>query len=493
MSEWPRSGTFRLGDQHNVLIRDNRVNEFDTYSPGDRDRMVQLSWGAYAGPISEAIRRLGFEFDRGVLTPIPKTTPTPAGSPPTIAIAIPTHNRASLVREALSTLVSQTYPHWTCTVFDNASTEPLREVVDAFSDTRISYTRSDQFLPVTDSWNNAIDLARGDYILLIGDDDGLAPRALETIVEVASVYENPDVIYSALYQFFHPGVAPWEPSGFVSRLRYGFFFSDRNETFRLDPKAARLAVAGSLEFRRNFTFNMQAFFFRRGFLDNLRRSGGKVFQSPFPDYYLANVALGLAQDIVVLPDPVSIAGVSRKSFGYTLFNNQSEKGDSLLATNLSQDRLYSKFSKYMLHGSSYDTNYALTMEHVEDALGSAAPTKVNVGRYRRLQIFKSLGEISGLMGNDGRTMTGYEEYVRPHLSTDELGWAEDLIRLGRCASHGETKALSTMNRVAATVSMYGPTELAVHADELCKGEFEFLPRLFAALRAGRLGRDRPER
>jgi glycosyltransferase involved in cell wall biosynthesis len=393
----------------------------------------------------------------------------------------------SLVREALSTLVSQTYPHWTCAVFDNASTEPLREVIDAFSDTRISYTRSDQFLPVTDSWNNAIDLARGEYILLIGDDDGLVPRALETIVEVVRVYENPDVIYSALYQFFHPGVAPWEPSGSVSRLRYGFFFSDRSETFRLDPKAARLAVAGSLEFRRNFTFNMQAFFFRRGFLDNLRRSGGKVFQSPFPDYYLANVALGLAQDIVVLPDPVSIAGVSRKSYGYTLFNNQSEKGDSLLATNLSKDRLYSKFSKYMLHGSSYDTNYALTMEHVEDALGSEAPTRINVGRYRRLQIFKGLGETSGLLGEDGKARSGYQEYLRPHLSSQELQWAEDLIRLGRCAAQGDGQALSTINRVADTVSMAAPAELAVHVERLSTGEFDSLPRLFAALRAGRLG------
>jgi hypothetical protein len=62
---------------------------------------------------------------------------------------------------------------------------------------------------------------------------------------------------------------------------------------------------------------MQAFFFRRDFVELMRRDG-KVFLSPFPDYYLANLAFGLARDVVVLPEPVSIAGVSRKSFGFTL-------------------------------------------------------------------------------------------------------------------------------------------------------------------------------
>src|SRR5262249_27988239 len=141
--------------------------------------------------------------------------------------------------------------------------------------------------------------------------------------------------------------------------------------------------------------------FRRQFLESLRRSGGKIFQSPFPDYYLANVAIGLARNVVVLPDPVSIAGVSRQSFGFTLFNNLPEKGDSLLALDLTEDPLYGRLSQYMLPGLSYDTKFALTMEHVADALGPAAPTKVNVGRYRRLQIFNGLGfdglgEVSSL-------------------------------------------------------------------------------------------------
>ena len=264
VNDWPRSGTFRLGDQRNVLIRDNRVDEFDDFTLGHRERLVQQTWGEYAGPVSESLKRLGFGFDRRNLD-APSTVGSicSVGAAVTISIVIPTHNRAPLVREALTTIVGQSYRDWTCTVFDNASTEPLQETVEAFGDSRIAYARSERFLPVTDSWNNAIDLARGDYVLLIGDDDGLTPDALETVVRVIRSHDNPDVIYSALYQFFHPGVAPWEPSGYVQRLQHGFFFSDRRDPFQLEQTTARLAVKGSLDFRRNFAFNMQAFFFRR--------------------------------------------------------------------------------------------------------------------------------------------------------------------------------------------------------------------------------------
>jgi hypothetical protein len=485
VDRWAESGTFRLGDQKNVLIRDNRVEEFALAAPGERERLALMAWGAYSGPVPAAVQRLGFGFERGPLDVTPRAMAAcQADAPLVIGIAIPTHNRLSLVREALTTIVSQNYPHWTCIVFDNASTEPLREMIESFADDRISYARSDRFLPVTDSWNNAIDRARGDYVLLIGDDDGLAPDGLKTIEQIVRRYRHPDVIYSALYQFFHPGVAPWQPSGYVSRLRYGFFFGDRTEPFLLDSKAARLAVAGSLEFRRNFTYNMQAFFFRRDFVELMRRDG-KVFLSPFPDYYLANLAFGLARDVVVLPEPVSIAGVSRKSFGFTLFNNLSEKGDSMLATDLDEDPLWGPFSRYRLPGPSYDTKFALTMEHVAHALGPAAPVKVNVDRYRRLQIFKSLGGVPGLTGTDKSSVI-YSEQVRVHLSRAEATWAENLQRLGARAAQGDGAARSALDRVAGLVSMYAPPELAVQHDDTCIGEFDSLPRLFSGIRAGRL-------
>lgn len=42
---WPDSGTFRSGDQSNLLIADNRTRQYDDASPEDRRMLARLAWG----------------------------------------------------------------------------------------------------------------------------------------------------------------------------------------------------------------------------------------------------------------------------------------------------------------------------------------------------------------------------------------------------------------------------------------------------------------
>ena len=104
------------------------------------------------------------------------------------------------------------------------------------------YERSDEFLPKTSSWNRAIDLARGDYITLIGDDDGLVPNYFEKLGDLVARFDHPNVVYSSVYQFLRPAVAPRERAGYVVELRNAFFFQNRSEPFLLNPEAAQRAV-----------------------------------------------------------------------------------------------------------------------------------------------------------------------------------------------------------------------------------------------------------
>jgi hypothetical protein len=52
-------------------------------------------------------------------------------------------------------------------------------------------------------------LARGDYVTLFGDDDGLAPNYFKRMHQIIGQFAKPEVIYSVIYQLMHPGVAPW--------------------------------------------------------------------------------------------------------------------------------------------------------------------------------------------------------------------------------------------------------------------------------------------
>ena len=139
------------------------------------------------------------------------------------SIVILTRNRLDLLTDAIETLRHQNGADWELLVFDNASTQPVRHYIDSLADPRIRCERSEAFLPVTDSWDRAMAMAEGDYVTLLGDDDGLAPDYFRRLREIVERFDGPELIYTALYQFMHPGVAPWAPEGYVSDLKNAFF------------------------------------------------------------------------------------------------------------------------------------------------------------------------------------------------------------------------------------------------------------------------------
>lgn len=304
---------------------------------------------------------------------------------PRFSVAIPTHNRLDLLRDAIETVRRQDWQDWELQVFDNASQDDIVGHVTGLGDPRIICVRSDRFLPVTESWNRAIGATTGQYVTLLGDDDGLGPGYFTKLDKLIRDFGDPALIYTNILQFFHPGVAPWERRGYVADIRNAFFFRQRQEPFLLSRQEAAEAVIGSVTLRRNFTFNMQAFSFSRGFLGDLARDG-PVFRSPFPDYYLANVAIGRSPSTLVVPQAMAIAGVSKASFGFALFNGQEQRGHQVLNSKIETDPLYDDVRKFLLPGSQYQTSYLLTMAHVVRALRDRNDLQIGFGRYRRLQM-----------------------------------------------------------------------------------------------------------
>jgi glycosyltransferase involved in cell wall biosynthesis len=396
--DWPNSGTFRLGEQHNLLFGDNQTRSYQALSIQEREVVRMLTWGDYVDCKTPERMKLGFSFEKNDrllcgFPPEAEIIKRIQGKDVFVSIVIPTHNRVALVAEAIETVRKDRKRHWELVVFDNCSQEPLRELVESLKDDRIVFHRSDEFLPVTESWNRAIAKARGEYVMLLGDDDGLAPNFFEEISAVVDYFDRPDLVYCSFYQFLHPGVAPWQRSGYVSDLRNAFFFSGRELPFVLSAREKAHAIEGSLRLRRNFTFNMQGLVFSRELLSMLTIDG-KVFHTPFPDYYIANTAFGMADRIVAHPRPLTIAGVSRQSFGYTLFNNLEEVGAKLLKTDLKQHESFEKCKPYILPGPAYQTNYIVTMQQVRDTLTNGVYPEVDFKRYRRRQIASFIPETS---------------------------------------------------------------------------------------------------
>lgn len=302
------------------------------------------------------------------------------------SILLPTRNRLEYLRLAIETVRRQDYQDWEIVVSDNDSAQDVGGYVAGLHEPRIRYLRSDRFVSVTDNWNKALEASRGDYVLMLGDDDGLTPGYFTTMDGLITAFEKPDMIYTGAQLYAYPGALPGYPDGLLDRLPAGFGAAP--QPFWLDLKRARRVGRQLLEFRRKLGLNMQFSLISRPTIDALR-GAGPVFQSPFPDFYTTCVLFLTASRILVDSRPLVTIGITPKSYGFFLYNHQEQGGVDFLNSLEIPDRLRST----VLPGTNSNTSWLVAMETVRANYGSQLGLRVNYRRYRMLQIVYCYAEF----------------------------------------------------------------------------------------------------
>ncbi len=103
---------------------------------------------------------------------------------PKISVCLPAYNRVEYAREAIKSVLSQTYNDYELIISDDASTENIEGMVSSFNDKRLKYFKQKVNLGFIKNWNFCLDKSRGSYIKILGDDDVLLPDCLEKSVRV---------------------------------------------------------------------------------------------------------------------------------------------------------------------------------------------------------------------------------------------------------------------------------------------------------------------
>jgi glycosyltransferase involved in cell wall biosynthesis len=103
---------------------------------------------------------------------------------PLVTIGIPTYNRADgYLREALADALAQTYAPLEIVVSDNASTDATPELVRGLADERVRYVRHEANIGGNANFNACLENARGEYFLLLHDDDRIDPDFVAACME----------------------------------------------------------------------------------------------------------------------------------------------------------------------------------------------------------------------------------------------------------------------------------------------------------------------
>lgn len=97
--------------------------------------------------------------------------------PPRVSVIIPTFNRSGYLRQAIASVLAQTYADFEIVVVDDGSTDDTATVVASFADPRIVYLRQDN-AGRSAARNFGMERARGAYLAFLDDDDLFLPQKL---------------------------------------------------------------------------------------------------------------------------------------------------------------------------------------------------------------------------------------------------------------------------------------------------------------------------
>lgn len=125
---------------------------------------------------------------------------------PLISICIPTYNGVQYLRECLDAVLSQSFSNFQVIVVDDQSSDNTWEVLKQYAaqDNRLSLFKNEHNLGLVDNWNRCIELADGEWIKFVFQDDIIRHDCLELMLKTANV-DAPFVLCRRDF-FFHPEI-----------------------------------------------------------------------------------------------------------------------------------------------------------------------------------------------------------------------------------------------------------------------------------------------
>lgn len=107
---------------------------------------------------------------------------------------MPAYNGDRFIKQAIESVLAQTYPHWELIVVDDGSTDSTAEVVSTFKDSRIVYIYQENRGQAA-ALNHGLEVARGAYITTLDVDDWYTPNSLAARAEFLDTNEEYEVVY----------------------------------------------------------------------------------------------------------------------------------------------------------------------------------------------------------------------------------------------------------------------------------------------------------
>lgn len=263
---------------------------------------------------------------------------------PLLSVAIATKDREQYCIEAIKSILAYNDNRIEITVADNSKTETVKNYVLALDNPNIKYDYNPGPLSSIDNFNRCIELATGEYIIMIGDDDSITAHTINVALWMKK--HNIESVSSTRYIDYY-----W-PNPNVENLNEGRLcipaYSGEVRIYNNEQNLRALLKNGVIGY---LSFNLPKVYhgvIKKSCMDKVKSITSHYFGALSPDIYAAVTLSCVIEKNYVVDFPFSIAGIcpTSTSFVATTGGHSGDLKDAPHLKNRDSYQWHSLIPKY---------------------------------------------------------------------------------------------------------------------------------------------------
>ncbi|MES2753551.1 MAG: glycosyltransferase family A protein [Pseudomonadota bacterium] len=234
-----------------------------------------------------------------------------------VSIVIPTRHRPDTLAKTLLTVVNQSHTDIEVIVSNNGCNAETRAVVERLGDSRVRLVEPPQPLSMSHNFEFGMDHATGDWLVLIGDDDGILPTGIERGLRM--LRESGAEALGSLACGYRWPVNGVPLPGAVLSIPMGSGWS-----WQSSERQMRRIL------RRDVGFNEAPMTYTGGMIsadlfNRIKMRRGTFYHSQIPDAFSSFAFLSVIERYAFSHEPIAIAGVSSHSNGLATLSMNADQ------------------------------------------------------------------------------------------------------------------------------------------------------------------------